>query len=504
MDPLKRILVVDDNPEERALAALLLRRQLADAEVVEVTGAAAFAAALAQGRLAAVVTEAALPWSDGLCVLDAVKQVFPACAVVFLTSGGGEQLAGDAMRRGLDGYVVKGPRGWVVLAGAVEDAMGRAAGRWAPSSRGSGYRTVLDALPVGIFTTTAAGVVLDATPAVARALGASDRTALAGADLFELLDDEDRRRQVRERLASGQAVRDLDARVRRRDGDVAWLRINAWPVPAEGGGEGRYEGTLEDISGYKRVEKELSERAAALVQSNAELQQFAYVISHDLQEPLHLIERYTRMVSERYADELDDEGQRFMEHVLSSAERMQTMIDDVLEYARVDTRGREFEEVAFEDVVDEALKNLKAAVEDTEASVTRHGLPTLPADGAQMVQLFQNLIGNALKFHGEEPPAVQVSAVEGETEWVFAVMDNGIGIEAEQLERIFGMFQRLHSAEEVPGTGIGLAICKRIVERHGGQIWATSESGKGSTFYFTLPKAATAPAGEPGGGTGEA
>ncbi len=503
MDPLKRILVIDDDPDERALAALLLRRQLAGTEVVEVAGAGPFAAALSQGRVAAVVSEAILEWSDGLAVLDAVKRVCPACAVVFLTSAGDGRLAGDGMRRGLDGFVVKGPRGWVELADAVRDAMGRAAGRWAPSSRDSGYRTVLDALPVGIFTTTAAGVVLDATPAVARAVGAADRTVLAGADLFELLDDEERRRQVRERLAAGEAVRNLDARVRRRDGELVWLRINAWPVADAGGTEGRFEGTLEDISSYKRVEKELSERAAALVQSNAELQQFAYVISHDLQEPLHLIERYTKMVNERYADELDDDGQRFMEHVLSSAERMQTMIDDVLEYARVDTRGREFEEVAFDDVVDEALKNVKAVVEETSATVTRHGLPALRADGAQMVQLFQNLLGNALKFHGEEAPAVQISAVESETEWVFAVMDNGIGIEADHLERIFGMFQRLHSAEEVPGTGIGLAICKRIVERHGGQIWATSEAGKGSTFYFTLPKGAAVPdegAGEQTGG----
>lgn len=221
-----------------------------------------------------------------------------------------------------------------------------------------------------------------------------------------------------------------------------------------------------------------------------ELQQLIYAISHDLQEPIHLIGRYTRMLGERSRNRLDEESRRYLAHVSTGAEQAQAMLDDILAYARVGTRGRPFEVVCLESVTARAVENLKAAIEESGGHVTWEPLPTLPVDPAQMTQVFQNLIANALKFRGAEPARVQISAAEEQESWIFLVQDNGIGIPEDSLDRIFGMFQRLHTTAEYPGSGIGLAICRRIVERHGGQIWATSEIGQGSTFYFTLPKRA--------------
>ena len=243
-----------------------------------------------------------------------------------------------------------------------------------------------------------------------------------------------------------------------------------------------------DITERKAMENEIKETMEKLQQSNAELEQFAYVASHDLQEPLRMVASYVQLLERRYKGKLDPEADEFIAYAVDGANRMRGLIDDLLTYSRVSRLGKPFEPTNLESTLDVALKNLKVSIAENGAVVTHDKLPVVMADGGQLVQLLQNLIGNAIKFHGKELPRVHVSAKSQEKDYLFSVKDNGIGIAPEYYDRLFKIFQRLHTREEYPGSGIGLAVCKRIVERHGGRIWIESQVGKGSTIYFTLNK----------------
>ena len=227
---------------------------------------------------------------------------------------------------------------------------------------------------------------------------------------------------------------------------------------------------------------------AALRRSNAELEQLAYVASHDMQEPLRMVASYLQLVAERYGNSLDADGHEFIGYAVDGAKRMQALISDMLTYSRVSTRARPFEATDSARIVATAERHLQVAIEEAGAEITRGELPVVLGDEVQLLQLFQNLIGNAIKFRGHAAPRVHVTAEPAEDGWCFSVTDNGIGIAPEYFERIFVLFQRLHGRREYPGTGIGLALCKRIVERHGGRIWLESTQGQGSVFRFTLPR----------------
>ena len=251
----------------------------------------------------------------------------------------------------------------------------------------------------------------------------------------------------------------------------------------------RNTGELEqEIEERERIERSLAVQADKLRRSNEELEHFAYVASHDLQEPLRIIVSYLQLIERRYKDKLDEDGERFIQSTVNGAERMRALIRGLLQYSRVGTKGKDFVEADMETVLDEALENLGRAVQDTGAVIERSALPHVRGDSMQLVQLFQNLIGNAMKFHREgEKPRVSIAATKGRGAWEFTVADNGIGIEKQYGDRIFALFQRLHTRDQYKGTGIGLAVCKRIVERHQGRIWFTSEPGRGTTFHFSLP-----------------
>jgi PAS domain S-box-containing protein len=242
-----------------------------------------------------------------------------------------------------------------------------------------------------------------------------------------------------------------------------------------------------EIEERKRAEEALKQKTEALARSNQELEQFAYIASHDLQEPLRMVTNYVQLLARRYKGKLDSNADDFIDFAVDGANRMYSLINDLLAYSRVGTRGKPFEPTNCEMILQKSLNNLKMTMEETGAVVTHDSLPTVMADDLLLGQLFQNLIGNAIKFRGSEPSRVHISASRNGSGWTFSIRDNGIGIAPEYSERIFVIFQRLHSREEYPGTGIGLAICKKIVEHHGGRIWVESELGKGSTFYFTLP-----------------
>ena len=232
--------------------------------------------------------------------------------------------------------------------------------------------------------------------------------------------------------------------------------------------------------------QKLEESVAELGRSNADLQQFAYVASHDLQEPLRMVSSYTQLIARRYKGKLDADADEFIAFAVDGANRMQRLILDLLAYSRVNTAGRQFEPTAMETVLKAALNNLTDAVKESQAIITHDPLPAVMGDDKQLAQLFQNLLSNAVKFGGAQPPRIHISAKQTDGEWLFSVRDHGIGLDPQYADRIFVIFQRLHTREEYPGTGIGLAICKKIVERHGGRIWVESELGKGATFYFTM------------------
>jgi signal transduction histidine kinase len=235
-----------------------------------------------------------------------------------------------------------------------------------------------------------------------------------------------------------------------------------------------------------KVEVDLARKVDELARSNADLEQFAYVASHDLQEPLRMVTAYTQLLGERYRGRLDENADKFIGYASEGALRMQVLIQDLLAFSRV---GRKEASKSFDcnDAVKEALLALTSAIEESGADVTQGELPTLWADRTQIVQLFQNLIGNAIKFHGKEPPTVSVQAEKVGEQWQFSVSDNGIGIEPQYAENVFVVFQRLHGRSDYPGNGIGLAICKKIVEGYGGKIWVESQGGSGSSFKFTMP-----------------
>ena len=244
---------------------------------------------------------------------------------------------------------------------------------------------------------------------------------------------------------------------------------------------------FSDITEFLHAQIELMRRTKELSRSNQELEQFAYVASHDLQEPLRMVASYTQLIAQRYSGKLDTDADEFINYAVDGATRMQAIINDLLTLSRVSTRNTAFSRVDAKLAVDKALANLRLVIEETGTRIVCDSLPALNADGSQLTQLFQNLIGNAIKFHGNNQPCVEIGAELQNEEWAFHVRDNGIGIAQGHFERVFLMFQRLHTKKEYPGTGIGLTICKKIVERHGGRIWIDSEPGKGTTFYFTIP-----------------
>lgn len=277
-----------------------------------------------------------------------------------------------------------------------------------------------------------------------------------------------------ERLAGG----DLEHRVKVTRTDEIGSLANSFNAMSE-----ELERVIRE---HVQAEKELKRYSGELKRSNEELQHFAYVASHDLQEPLRMISSYLQLIKRRYKGRLDADADEFIDYAVDGASRLQTMINGLLEYSRVDRSGKSLEPADCGVILERAITNLKVAITESSAVITHDPLPTVMADDTQLLHVFQNLIANAIKFRGNEPPHIHISVTRNENEWTFSVRDNGIGIDPEYNERLFNIFKRLHG-REYPGIGLGLSICKKIINRHGGKIWVESEPGKGATFYFTIP-----------------
>lgn len=322
-------------------------------------------------------------------------------------------------------------------------------------------------------------IVLEANDAFCRYLG-SHREALEGAPPPAFVEP----LLARAREAEGKSSWVEEIRLDREDGAILWLRANA-TLTVEADGNRQLFLFLDDVTERRAIEQELA-------RSNADLQQFAYFASHDLQEPLRTITNYLQLLQRRYQGKLDSDADEFIGFVVGGAKRMSALIRDLLAYSRVGRGGKPQDVVDMGAVLVTGLTNLRLTIEDAGASIEAGDLPVVVGDEAQLVSLLQNLIGNAIKYRlPNVAPRIEVAARRKGPDWLFSIRDNGIGIAENQLERVFGIFQRLHTREEYEGTGIGLAVCKRIVEFHRGRIWAESREGEGSTFFFTLPVART-------------
>ena len=304
---------------------------------------------------------------------------------------------------------------------------------------------------------------------------------------FVLPEDRDAVRENAIKMLKGGCSLGYEFRVVNKQAKIKWVMETVVPVYYRR--KRATLGSLIDVTERKQMEERLQQMTAEMQRSNTELEQFAYVISHDLQEPLRMVSSYTQLLAKRYGKKLDNDADEFIGYAVDGAKRMQTLLHDLLEYSRVGTRGKPFGLVNCEHVVEQAMANLKIAIEECSASVSYDTLPTVMGDEGQLVRLFQNLIGNAIKFRREETPQVHISALRRNNIITFTVKDNGIGIDPQHSQSIFEIFRRLHTREEYPGTGMGLAICKKIVERHGGHISVQSQPGQGSTFYFSVDMA---------------
>jgi light-regulated signal transduction histidine kinase (bacteriophytochrome) len=273
----------------------------------------------------------------------------------------------------------------------------------------------------------------------------------------------------------------LEARLRGKDGEFRWFMMRSIPIRDEQGRVTKWFGTSTDIHQNKLLELELR-------RANRDLEQFAYSVSHDLREPLRSVKLFSELLTRRYRDKLDGQALEFLDYLRTGASRMEMLVRDLLSYTQAIQPGIKPELSDGSAALQDALSNLASAIAESGANIECDPMPRVPIPGTQLQQLFQNLVGNAIKYHRPRiSPVVRVCARRQKDEWIFSVSDNGIGIESEYKERIFGLFKRLHTGDEYSGSGIGLALCQRIVERHHGRIWVESEPGKGSTFYFTLP-----------------
>jgi PAS domain S-box-containing protein len=354
------------------------------------------------------------------------------------------------------------------------------------------YRGLLEAAPDAMVVVNAAGEIVLLNLQAEKQFGYR-RDELVGQKVKNIIPEGFAERLIADgtRTAADAPAQQIGTGIelaaRRKDGSDFPIEIMLSPLESSEGI--LVTAAIRDITERKKSEQQLVKTVGELKRSNDDLQQFAYVASHDLQEPLRMVASFTQLLAKRYKGRLDSEADEFIAYAVDGSNRMQGLIQDLLAYSRAGTNGKAHHEVSSEKALNEAIGNLRATIQESGAIVSHDSLPVITTDDTQLVLVFQNLVGNAIKYRSAEVPRVHVSATKnGGSEWTFSVRDNGLGIDPQYFERIFVLFQRLHGREEFKGTGIGLTICKKIVERLGGRIWVESQPQKGSTFYFALPE----------------
>ena len=351
----------------------------------------------------------------------------------------------------------------------------------------SKYRQIVELAEEGIWVIDGNARTTYANRAMARMLGYSE-LEMFGRSLFDFMEAGEKQKALDNVERRKQGISEKhEFKFKTKDGKDIWTYMSTNPVMDEKGNLLSCCALVYNITDRKKSDQQMLQLTEDLKRSNQELEQFAYVASHDLQEPLRAVTSYTQLLAQRYQGNLDAKADKYINHIVDGATRMQQLINDLLAYSRLGTQGKKFELADCNAAVQQSLRNLQIAIAEKKAVIACDEMPTVMADESQLVQLFQNLIANSIKFCRQDIPLIDIAARRRENEWLFYVRDNGIGIDPEYADRIFIIFQRLHGRREYPGTGIGLAMCKRIVERHGGRIWVESQEGKGATFCFTIP-----------------
>jgi PAS domain S-box-containing protein len=384
---------------------------------------------------------------------------------------------------------LQSPDGMLVTA-AIRDISVRKAADSHLAQMESKYRGLLEAAPDAMVVVNSVGEIVLLNVQAEKQFGYR-RDELLGQKVTNIIPEGFAERLIADDLRSTEDAlaqkigTGIELNALRKDGSGFPIEMMLSPLESTDGI--LVTAAIRDVSVRRKAAAELLEKNAELNRSNEELGQFAYIASHDLQEPLRMVASYTQLLSQRYKGKLDDDADTFIAFAVDGANRMQRLIQGLLTFSRVGSRGKPLHSISSEQALEQAIRNLRDSIDESGAVVTHDPLPEVIGDEMQLTQLFQNLVGNAIKYQNPGVPNVHIAAVEsGEGKWIFSVQDNGLGIEPQYFDRIFGMFQRLHKRDEFSGTGIGLAICKKIVERHGGRISVQSEPGHGSTFRFVL------------------
>lgn len=491
MSLLPPILLLDDGADDRELARLVLTGAFGDVAIEEVTDAAALARAVSGGTFGVALCEHELSWIRSRDLLRLLHDLRPDCPVIVLTAAPIERVASELLHLLPDAVLPKTATGYAGLPRALRAALLAARRRAASEASEAPARRLLDALPVGIFVASDDGTLLDANPALARLLGFAAAADCVHRSLEGLFASPSEGEAWRTRLLAGEGTLTTDTHLRRPDGGGVAVRISAWRSGGEPGGALRLQGMVAERAAGADPGSASAERSAALERSNGELQEMVYAVSHDLRQPITQVVRTLELLEKSNGARLAAEGRELLGQAQQSSRRLDGMVEAVLGCARIESRGRSFRPVDLAPLFARVVERLEPERAAAGAEISSDPLPTLPGDEAQLEQLLQNLLDNALKFRApaaERAPRIHLAARdEGET-WHLALRDNGIGIAPQDSERIFAIFQRLHTADEIPGSGIGLAICRRIVARHGGRIWVESRPDEGSTFHFTLAK----------------
>jgi PAS domain S-box-containing protein len=495
-----RVLLLEDSPDDAGLILHELRRAGFEPIGDRVETERDFLAHLDPAP-EIILSDYHLPQFDALQALRLVRERGVDVPVILVTGAVGEEAAVECLRQGAVDYLLKDrlARLGQAVTHALEGQQARAGRRRAEAAlRDSEARktAILETAVEGILTIDERGLIESLNPAAERLFGYSADEVL-GQNVKMLMPSpyrEEHDRYLDSYLTTGRSkILGIGREVFgcKKDGTTFPMELALSEVLL--GDRRLFTGMIRDISDRKQAEQrlkfyaaELEERNAVLARSNQDLNDFAHVASHDLQEPLRMVSRFTQRLAQRYQDRLDEKANQYIEFAVEGCHRMQGLIQDLLAYSRVNTQGQPPEPVDSVAVLARTLGDLRVAIAEAGAEITHDLMPTVAADATQLGQLFQNLIGNALKFRSAEPPRIHISARRDDGLWTFGVADNGIGIDPAYFERIFTVFQRLHTREEYPGTGIGLAVCKKIVERHGGRIWVESTLGQGTTFFFTL------------------
>jgi PAS domain S-box-containing protein len=477
-----RVLFVEDDPADMELALYQLRKAGMNVASNRVSSPGELQHALSGPPPDIVLCDYHLPSWTGLEALAQVKESTPDTPVILLTGDLTEERVLQCRKLGAAELVYKDRL--VLLPAAVESVI---AGRRTLEELQDRYRILFGQAPSGIAMATPEGKFLEVNAAFSRIVGYTQEELLGGMDWGSLLAGGEG--DAWKRAEDGFQA---DARFRRKDSRMVDVDWRLTPMCVRPGRTVAIIGQITDISRRKQDEGKLRHYAMVLDRSNQELQQFVYAASHDLQEPLRMVRSYLELLARRYKGKLDADADEFIGYAVDGAARMQTLISGLLAYSRISTHGQERQVVDCGLALKEAVANLRLAIEEAGALVESGPLPEVLAEPTQVTQMFQNLIANALKFRSEAAPRIRVSAERQGPVWCCTVRDNGIGIDPRFHGRIFEMFQRLHGVGVYPGSGIGLALCRRIAERHGGKIWVESEAGKGAAFHFTLPSAAGA------------